>query len=142
MRIRMTLFIVTVLGLGSASTMSAQTVTGFKTGERTTGLTKQCLYNALGNEYTYTIGSTQLCPLNIQVRAPSSATPASPPTPESPDPRTVMAFKTGENTTGMTKQCFYNALGSEYTHTIRSTELCPLSLRAPSQRDYARRIRA
>ena len=129
MRIRVTLSIVAALAFGATGAVSAQTLTAFSTGERTTGMTKQCLYNALGNEYTYTISSTQLCPLNIQVRAPSYAPPVSPPTPESPDPRTVMAFKTGENTTGMTKQCSYNALGSEYTYTIRSTELCPLSLR-------------
>jgi hypothetical protein len=39
------------------------------------------------------------------------------------------AFLTGEKTTGMTKQCFYNYLGSEYTRTVRSHELCPLSIR-------------
>jgi len=31
--------------------------------------------------------------------------------------RTVTAFKTGERTTGMTKQCFYDALGNGYTRT-------------------------
>jgi len=125
--------VVAVLALASTGVLAAQTVTAFKTGEVTTGMTKQCFYDALGNAYTRTIGSIELCPLNIQVRAPSYAPPVSPPTPESPDPRTVMAFKTGENTTGMTKQCFYDALGSEYTYTIRSTELCPLSLRVPSR---------
>jgi hypothetical protein len=29
------------------------------------------------------------------------------------------AFKTGEQTTGMTKQCFYDALGSTYTTTLK-----------------------
>jgi len=43
--------------------------------------------------------------------------------------QTITAFKTGEKTTGMTKQCFYDALGSEYTRTIRSVALCPLSIR-------------
>ncbi len=45
-----------------------QTVTAFKTGERTTGMTKQCFYDALGSAYTRTIGSIDLCPLTIQVR--------------------------------------------------------------------------
>lgn len=35
--------------------------------ERTTGMTKQCVYEYLGNEYTKTIRSTELCPLSIQV---------------------------------------------------------------------------
>lgn len=39
------------------------------------------------------------------------------------------AYLTGEKVTGMTKQCFYDYLGSEYTRTIRAHELCPLSIR-------------
>ena len=83
---------------------------------------KQCFYEALGNEYTRTIGSVELCPLSIQVqsrRAPTSDT----------QERVVTAFKTGERTTGMTKQCYYDALGSEYTRTIKSVELCPLTIK-------------
>ena len=40
----------------------------------------------------------------------------------------VMAFKSGEAVTGMTKQCFYNYLGSTYTITIKSYELCPITI--------------
>ena len=47
--------------------LTAQTITAFKTGEKTTGMTKQCVYNGLGNEYTRTISSVALCPLSIQV---------------------------------------------------------------------------
>ena len=50
----------------SASGLVAQTA--FKTGERTTGMTKQCFYDALGSAYTRTIGAVELCPLSIQVR--------------------------------------------------------------------------
>ncbi len=103
-----------------------QTVTAFKTGERTTGMTKQCFYDALGNAYTRTIGSIDLCPLTIQVRL-TRPTPKPTPPPQ-PTPRTVTAFKTGERTTGMTKQCFYDALGSAYTRTIGSIDLCPLTI--------------
>ena len=39
------------------------------------------------------------------------------------------AFLTGEKTTGMTKQCFYDYLGSEYTITIKAHKLCPLSIK-------------
>jgi hypothetical protein len=109
----------------SADAGFAQTTTAFKTGEKTTGMTKQCYYDALGSEHTRTVTSVALCPLSIQVRlAPSTPTPA--PTPQ---PRTITAFKTGEKTTGMTKQCYYDGLGSEYTRTVSSVELCPLSIR-------------
>ena len=39
------------------------------------------------------------------------------------------AYLKYERVTGMTKQCVYDYLGNEYTKTIRSTELCPLSIR-------------
>jgi len=113
--------VLAVLAFGSTGALAAQTVTAFKTGEVTTGMTKQCFYDALGNAYTRTIGSIELCPLSIQVQMR--------PTPVAqPEMRTVTAFKTGEHTTGMTKQCFYDALGSEYTRTIGSVDLCPLSI--------------
>lgn len=38
------------------------------------------------------------------------------------------AFLTGEQETGMTKQCFYDYLGSTYTITIDSYKLCPLTI--------------
>ena len=41
---------------------------------------------------------------------------------------TVTAFKTGEAVTGQTKQCYYAFGGSQYTLTIKSYELCPLSI--------------
>jgi hypothetical protein len=37
-------------------------------------------------------------------------------------------FKTGERTSGMNKICYYDCLGSEAAITIKSTELCPLSI--------------
>jgi len=39
------------------------------------------------------------------------------------------AFLTGERTTGMTKQCYYDYLGSTYTRTVKSYDLCPLTIR-------------
>ncbi len=41
------------------------------------------------------------------------------------------AFKTGENRTGTTKQCFYSFGGKRYTKTVESYELCPLSIQVP-----------
>jgi hypothetical protein len=129
MTIRNALLVLAVLGFASTPALAAQTVTAFKTGEQTTGMTKQCFYDALGNAYTLTIKSIELCPLSIQVRLP----PTTAPTRAEPESRTtVTAFKTGEETTGMTKQCFYDALGNAYTRTIKSIELCPLSIQVRS----------
>ena len=117
-----------LLATASVTPVAAQ-VTAFKTGERTTGLTKQCFYDAMGSEYTRTIQSIQLCPLSIRVstNSPSPTRPTQPTPP--PRPTQVTAFKTGEQTTGMTKQCFYDSMGSQYTRTIQSIQLCPLSIR-------------
>ncbi|WP_202379266.1 hypothetical protein [Mesorhizobium sp. 131-2-5] len=37
-------------------------------------------------------------------------------------------FKTGERDAGMNKICYYDCLGSEAAITIKSYELCPLSI--------------
>jgi len=42
-------------------------VIAFLVGEYTTGMTKQCIYDGLGNQYTITISSVSLCPLTIDV---------------------------------------------------------------------------
>jgi hypothetical protein len=134
--------------LSTPAGVSAQT-TGFKTSERTTGMTKQCFYDVLGSSHTLTVSSVDLCPLTIKVQT-QSARPAavfdssasSPRTQRTihpapappPAPSTITAFKTGERTTGMTKQCFYNGLGSTYTETVRSVDLCPLSIKVRSGR--------
>lgn len=39
------------------------------------------------------------------------------------------AFLQGERTSGMNKICYYEYLGSEVAITLRSYELCPLSIR-------------
>jgi hypothetical protein len=109
--------------LAVAAELPAQTITAYKTGERTTGQTKQCYYDGLGSEYTRTVSSIALCPLSIQVTTRNPA-----PTP-APAPRsTITAYKTGEETTGSTKQCFYDGLGNRYTKTVQSHQLCPLSI--------------
>jgi gamma-glutamylcysteine synthetase len=109
----------------AGTTLPAQTITAYKTGERTTGQTKQCYYDGLGNEYTKTISSIALCPLSIQV---TSRTPSPAPTPTQTPRPTITAYKTGEETTGGTKQCYYEGLGNRYTKTVQSHQLCPLSI--------------
>lgn len=46
---------------------SPGSITAFKQGEVVTGMTKQCIYDGLGNTYTRTISAVALCPLSIQV---------------------------------------------------------------------------
>ena len=110
----------------SVGGLVAQTGTAFKTGERTTSMTKQCFYDYIGNGYTRTVGAVELCPLTIQVRV--TRPPPKPTPPPQPTPETVTAFKTGERTTSMTKQCFYDYIGNGYTRTVGAIELCPLTI--------------
>ena len=106
-----------------AGTSAVQATTAFKAGEVTTGMSKQCIYNGLGSKYTLTIAAASLCPLTVEV--PSiPANNSAPPAQQSGG----VAFKTGEVVTGLTKQCFYNYLGSQVTRTISSVALCPLSI--------------
>jgi len=41
---------------------------------------------------------------------------------------TITAFYVSQTTTGSTKQCVYNGLGSKYTRTVQSYQLCPTSI--------------
>lgn len=105
----------------------AQTATAFKTGERTSGMTKQCYYEFAGSEYIRTVQSYELCPLSIRIStAGAKSEPSETPKYEA---STVTALKTGERKSGMTKQCFYEFAGAEYTKTVQSYELCPLSIK-------------
>ncbi len=110
---------------GPTSSLHAQTwVPALKTGEQTTGTTKQCYYAFAGKRYTKTVESYQLCPLSIRVQSPTSRPDPMP----TPTPRTVTALKTGEQTTGTTKQCYYAFAGKRYTKTVESYQLCPMSI--------------
>ena len=44
------------------------------------------------------------------------------------DAYAVTCFKKGEYISGFNKICIYNCLGSDRAITIRSTQLCPLSI--------------
>jgi len=53
-----------------ALTLAASTAyagTAFFQYARQTGMTQQCVYDYLGNEYTITISGVAICPLTIQV---------------------------------------------------------------------------
>jgi hypothetical protein len=120
----------------AATDLPAQGITAWKTGELVTGLTKQCYYNGLGSRYTRTVSRIELCPLSIpvttQAGTPKATTakadPGSAP-PPAPAPRwTITAYRTGEEITGLTRQCHYQALGSRYTETVKSYQVCPLTI--------------
>lgn len=102
------------------SVATAQTTTAFKTGERTRGQVKDCFYEALGQEYVYSVSAYALCPLTVRVSTGYNP-PATPAT----------AFKTGERLRGPVKDCYYRALGRDYVYTVGSYELCPLSVPVP-----------
>jgi len=133
-----TLHWITALLCAGPASLSAQGVTAFKTGEETTGMTKQCFYSFGSNRYTKTVRSVELCPLSIEVsmtgrsesptRRGVPVPPRAPTVPTVPRSSGITAFKTGERTTGMTKQCYYAFGSNEYTKTIQSVELCPLSI--------------
>ena len=40
----------------------------------------------------------------------------------------VTCFKTGEETSGMNKICYYDCMGSSAAITVSSVSLCPLSI--------------
>jgi hypothetical protein len=129
MSLSKTALLLAFLTFASSHSVAAQSVTAFGTGEQTTGMTKQCFYDGLGSVYTRTMSSIDICPLSIKVEPSvrrSQAVTSSPR--DEPQPYTT-GFKTGELTTGMTKQCFYDALGSTYTQTMSSIDLCPLSIK-------------
>lgn len=42
-------------------------IMAFLVGQYTSGMTRQCIYESIGNTYTITIKNYQLCPLNIEV---------------------------------------------------------------------------
>ena len=46
--------------------------------------------------------------------------------------QTATAFQTGERVTGATTQCYYSFAGRRYTRTVRSDQLCPISIQVPS----------
>ena len=69
MTIQKTLSVLAALAFASTGAVSAQSLTAFKTGEVTTGMTKQCFYNAIGNTYTHTIQRDR----NLSAEHPSAA---------------------------------------------------------------------
>src|SRR5688572_19883017 len=78
--------------------------TGFKTGERVSGLNKICYYDVLGSDYSITIGAAQLCPITIDAPNPAPSRTGFDP----PATGKQTGFLTGERSSGMNKICYYN----------------------------------
>lgn len=52
-------------------------------------------------------------------------------------PASAQAFKTGENTRGSVKDCYYEYLGQAYVLTVGAYQMCPLTARVPQSSYYA-----
>lgn len=65
----------------------------------------------------YTVNSTELCPMSIDVGNSYSFGGGS----------SVTGFKAGEYQDGMTKVCVYDVLGDQKAIRVDSFELCPLT---------------
>jgi len=115
--------------LQPASAQSSQ-VTGYLKKEVDSGgMTKQCIYDALGSTYVKTVQSYQLCPNSERFTKPSSSSAAAA---ENDDYRATARqvtgyFKREITDGGLTKQCLYDALGSTYVLTLKSHQVCPVS---------------
>jgi hypothetical protein len=59
---------------------------------------------------------------------PGTAIASDAPRSEKPFKMAMYCLKSGEQVSGMNKICFYNCAGSEAAITIKSFELCPLSI--------------
>jgi hypothetical protein len=96
-------------------TVPAQAMTYFLTNDLgISGFQRLCQYSD-GN--TYSVNSTQLCPMSVDVDGVQM--PAGAPG--------VTGFKAGEYRDGMTKVCVYSVLGSTRSIRMNSTDLCPLT---------------
>lgn len=78
------------------------------------GLQHYCEYSD-GN--TYSVNSTQLCPMSVNIDGFQSP-------PGSPG---MTGFKSGEYRDGMTKVCVYNVLGNDRFLRVDGTDICPLT---------------
>ena len=70
--------------------------------------------------------------MNFTIAALIALAPAAAPPPDAP-PITypdvaATCFKSGEQTSGMKKICYFNCLGSTVAITVDSSQLCPLSI--------------
>lgn len=64
----------------------------------------------------------------VSFSAPDQSPPTLSVAPHSETKVAVMCFKTGEQTGGMNKICYYDCLGSPAAITVSSVSLCPLSI--------------
>lgn len=115
--------------LEPASAQSSQ-VTGYLKKEvESGGMTKQCIYDALGSTYVKTVQNYQLCPYSERFTRPGSSASASSSTDNyQANAREVTGYFRREIADGgMTKQCLYDALGSTYVLTVKNYQICPTS---------------
>lgn len=117
------------LHLQPASAQSSQ-VTGYLKKEVDSGgMTKQCIYDALGSTYVKTVQNYQLCPNSERFTRPGSSASVSASSDNyQANAREVTGYFRREIADGgMTKQCLYDALGSTYVLTVKNYQICPTS---------------
>lgn len=109
-----------VAALSALPFAQSRSATGLFKSERTSGLTKICVYEVLGSPYTINVEATQICPLTINVPNPGLSPPVG-----TRQGQTGVLIR--ERVSGIDKICYYAVLGSAKTLTVSSVSLCPVS---------------
>lgn len=112
--------------VGFAAPAFAETC--FSSGEAISGMNKICHYRCTSGAASKTIQATGICPLSVTKGATRGQAGLGSSNPNSDFSGNQTCFKTGEYLDGMNKVCRYNCNGSPAETTIRSTQLCPLSV--------------
>jgi hypothetical protein len=105
-----------VLAVGLCGAARAETC--IKSDEHATGNGTRCEYNCSFGLVVSQVGVGQLCPLTHEhsLGKPPPAAKA----------ESGVCVNTGEEVTGMTKQCLYDCGGSHRVMTVDASRLCPI----------------
>ncbi len=114
--------IAAVAALAAFVATSAAAETCMKTGEQSGAMGTVCYYRCSFGETTENIGPAKLCPLTSQASATAISRTV-------PSQRAGTCMKSGERTTGMSKQCIYDCAGTTKVETVGAAQLCPLTAR-------------
>ena len=100
--------------------------TGFFERESVSGFNKTCTYSSTRGEFTKTIRSTQICPLTADDGRTNRSMRSSQSNRQQNSGSTTGFFE-GETASGFNKICTYSSVRGDFTKTIGSTQLCPLT---------------
>lgn len=111
--------------LGATLVMAATPApaeTCMKSGEQSGTMGTVCYYRCSFGETTENVGPAKLCPMTSQASAAAISRTV-------PTQRAGSCMKSGERTTGMSKQCIYDCAGTTKVETVGAAQLCPLTTR-------------